>query len=609
MIPVPLFLEELARLGLQAVLNGFWQGLLLTAAVAAGLRLIRFGSAATRHLIWMATLLVVVALPLAALLRSQPAPAAVPAPVTALHVEGAGGVPAEARGVAAMDHSAARVSTSPRSWRIEVPSGGWVVLLLGFGLLVAAARMGRVVWALRRLRQLKRASHPLAPPHRAQLERVRDEHLGRAVELRVSERIGTPLTLGFLHPAILFPARLLEELRPEELLQVTLHELAHVRRGDAWTNLAQRLLEAVFFFHPAVYWIGRRLELERELACDDYVVAHAAGERAYARCLTRLAELSVAARYARLAPGAASRGSQLTHRVRALLAPDRARRGRRSVVAASLLVAGMAVGGMALVRSGPEIGIRAQERPSQAAAPSLPAVSGPERSLHELAPREHREDRLLAAPRSESGSGDAAPPVQPVPPAAEVAPARLTMGGVRRPSSGGPVVAVTGSTGRVEPLLDPLLPAPLPDAAARPSDASLACPAAAGTGECEVAPEELVAAQEPVLAGADQDPAENAEQAGSDASSGAPSVARTGGRGVNIGIAVAVPFLPRTRPARGVARPIPTGMPPQATGQPSPTMNMVEAIRGERVEVAGGIRLRIGGGTSWRSSARPAPPW
>jgi beta-lactamase regulating signal transducer with metallopeptidase domain len=69
-----------------------------------------------------------------------------------------------------------------------------------------------------------------------------------------------------------------------------LHELAHLRRYDDWTNLAQKLVKALFFFHPAVWWIEKQVSLEREMACDDAVLAETASPRAYAECLAHLAE-------------------------------------------------------------------------------------------------------------------------------------------------------------------------------------------------------------------------------------------------------------------------------------------------------------------------------
>jgi len=80
----------------------------------------------------------------------------------------------------------------------------------------------------------------------------------------------------------------LRELSPEELRVVLLHEFAHLRRWDDWTNLLQKLVRTIFFFHPAVWWIERRLSLEREMACDEAVLAETENPQAYAECLVSL---------------------------------------------------------------------------------------------------------------------------------------------------------------------------------------------------------------------------------------------------------------------------------------------------------------------------------
>lgn len=312
MVPFAAWLEEPARIAGQALVNGIWQGVLLTAVVALVLERLRRINAATRHAVWCAALVAVVTLPVVAFLTE-------PAGDAARQVSSGVG--------AFQQHYAGTARTQTlgsNGWTIQVPSGPWLVLLLGFGLLVACARLSRVVMALRDLRRLKRESAPVPAPYRLQLESLlRSAPAGRIPDLRLSNEIRTPVTVGFVHPAILLPTQLLAELEKEELAQIALHELSHVRRRDDWTNLAQRLAEAVFWFHPAVRWIESRLDIERELACDDYAVAVIPGERSYARCLTHLAELAVASRSGTLAPGAAPRTSQLTRRVRALLEPNR----------------------------------------------------------------------------------------------------------------------------------------------------------------------------------------------------------------------------------------------------------------------------------------------
>src|SRR5258707_5357457 len=90
----------------------------------------------------------------------------------------------------------------------------------------------------------------------------------------------------------IFPDWVLQELSAEELKVVLLHEFAHLRRFDDWTNLLQKLVRTIFFFHPAVWWIERKLSLEREMACDEVVLAETENAQAYAECLVSLAEKS-----------------------------------------------------------------------------------------------------------------------------------------------------------------------------------------------------------------------------------------------------------------------------------------------------------------------------
>ena len=77
---------------------------------------------------------------------------------------------------------------------------------------------------------------------------------------------------GLRHPAILIPAALLAELHDDELDQIGLHETAHLARHDDFALIAQRAIEAMFAVHPVVRWIARRIDLEREIACDDFVL-------------------------------------------------------------------------------------------------------------------------------------------------------------------------------------------------------------------------------------------------------------------------------------------------------------------------------------------------
>jgi beta-lactamase regulating signal transducer with metallopeptidase domain len=112
----------------------------------------------------------------------------------------------------------------------------------------------------------------------------------RQVSLRISEHIQGPLAQGIVRLLIILPASALMALSPEQLEAVLAHELAHVRRADYLWNLIQTMVETLFFFHPAVWWVGRRVRQQRELCCDDVAVQSCADPLVYATALLRLEE-------------------------------------------------------------------------------------------------------------------------------------------------------------------------------------------------------------------------------------------------------------------------------------------------------------------------------
>jgi beta-lactamase regulating signal transducer with metallopeptidase domain len=112
----------------------------------------------------------------------------------------------------------------------------------------------------------------------------------RRVSLLISEHIQGPLAMGIVRAVILLPASTLMALSPEQLEAVLAHELAHIRRADYVWNLAQTTVETLFFFHPAVWWLGHRVRHHRELCCDDLAVQSCGDAVVYATALLRLEE-------------------------------------------------------------------------------------------------------------------------------------------------------------------------------------------------------------------------------------------------------------------------------------------------------------------------------
>jgi beta-lactamase regulating signal transducer with metallopeptidase domain len=112
----------------------------------------------------------------------------------------------------------------------------------------------------------------------------------RRLDLLVCERISGPLAMGVFRSVVLLPVSALTHLSPDQLEVVLAHELAHIRRGDYLWNMIQTAVETLFFFHPAVWWLGGHLRQQRELCCDDVALACCADPVVYATALLRLEE-------------------------------------------------------------------------------------------------------------------------------------------------------------------------------------------------------------------------------------------------------------------------------------------------------------------------------
>ncbi|MEO7145816.1 MAG: M56 family metallopeptidase, partial [Bryobacteraceae bacterium] len=226
---------------------------------------------------------------------------------------------------------------------LRVPDGDWPRAALFVWGLCALCLLARLSLSYSVLKGLKSRGSSMA---------TGDLPLGRrGIRVLVSTETSTPLAAGLRHPAIVIPAALRARLSEAELRQIILHEAAHLARYDDWSNLAQKLIQAVFWLHPVVYWIGRRLNLEREIACDDRVLAVTGRPRSYAECLARLAELAVWRRSSVLATGAADNKPHLSRRIELLL--DRTRNiapsvsVRRFLIAVAALVVAVVAAGSA----------------------------------------------------------------------------------------------------------------------------------------------------------------------------------------------------------------------------------------------------------------------
>jgi beta-lactamase regulating signal transducer with metallopeptidase domain len=203
---------------------------------------------------------------------------------------------------------------------LTISSSGAVYLLAAWASISAVwlMRLGMGLWQIAKLRR-SCEQVDLATLH-PELEAVLKQFAPvREVRLCISDRVQAPAAVGFFRPAIVLPSWALTDLSLEDLKVTLLHELAHLRRWDDWTNLFQKVMKAVLFFHPAVWWIEGRLALEREMACDDLVLEQTANPKAYAASLISFAEKIHQGRELALVHAVVGRVKQISRRVTRIL--------------------------------------------------------------------------------------------------------------------------------------------------------------------------------------------------------------------------------------------------------------------------------------------------
>lgn len=287
------------------LVHSVWQAAAVAALLALVLGASRRARPAVRYAISLAALGATVVLPVSTVLWLAPIPAdegagrgvhrigrqaGMPVAVRPSHPAGsASQVGPTLEQVAGAPSRLAPLGTRVRAEVAAALPG--VVLLWAAGLLISAARLAGGLVTLRRL--VRDESIPPSGALRALAHRlVRRMRIRGPVTIRESARVQVPLVIGWTRPLILVPAALVTGLSPAELEALVAHELAHIRRYDILANLAQRAIETVFFFHPAVWWIAARVREERENCCDDLAVRACGGDAAtYASALLALEEL------------------------------------------------------------------------------------------------------------------------------------------------------------------------------------------------------------------------------------------------------------------------------------------------------------------------------
>jgi len=169
-----------------------------------------------------------------------------------------------------------------------LPLSTWIAGIYLAGLLLMMARVIRgYLWSSK----IRRNGQPVQEGHwpDALTQAITTMKLRTKPAMIWSKKVTSPVVTGILRPMIVLPVSLMSGLPKEQAIAVLSHELAHLRRCDHLIVVGQRLLEALFFFHPAVWFLSRRLDQEREKACDDLVIKAGHYRADYAEALVKIA--------------------------------------------------------------------------------------------------------------------------------------------------------------------------------------------------------------------------------------------------------------------------------------------------------------------------------
>ena len=165
----------------------------------------------------------------------------------------------------------------------------WLVELWFLGVVLFSVRTLGGIAILERLR--RKSATPLSHTLLAGCHELQwAMRLERVVRYCESAHIGAPAVLGWFRPVVMLPVNAITGLSEAQLRAVIAHELAHIKRYDAFVNLFQIAAESVLFYHPAVWWLNKRIRAERENCCDDAAIAVCGSPVEYARALTLMEE-------------------------------------------------------------------------------------------------------------------------------------------------------------------------------------------------------------------------------------------------------------------------------------------------------------------------------
>jgi bla regulator protein blaR1 len=280
-----LFLS-LARSAVPAVANHLWQSTIFAGLVILTMLLLRNCKASVRYGLWLAASLKFF-IPFSILialggLLPKPQRAAVVRQIawsTAIDVAGQPfsdfQTPLDSRGTA-------RLTSRIAAWTPAILAALW---LMGT---TAVLSLWYRKW--RRVQAIRRRAVPVENGREVEVLRQLERRIGKRdrIMLLSTREMIEPGVVGISHPVLLWPHQLSDQLEKEHVEAILAHESMHVRRNDNLAAALHMFVEALFWFHPLVWWIERRLVEERERACDEAVVQLSGRPEAYAEGLLKV---------------------------------------------------------------------------------------------------------------------------------------------------------------------------------------------------------------------------------------------------------------------------------------------------------------------------------
>jgi beta-lactamase regulating signal transducer with metallopeptidase domain len=356
------------HLAASALMHFVWQGAALALVLLAAVKALNVQAARTRYLMSVGTFFAMAVAPVLTIGVSRydadgwTTPATAAGPIRISAAEGPGVIASAER-----EHGLARSDRRPA--RVEF----YVLSLWLAGVAVFGARLaigcGFAWW-------IRHDSLPLPAGFEPCVRRVgfrlRLDVAGRVLLCR---RIGHSVAVGFIRPVVLIPAAWLSQLPPEVIEAAIAHELAHIRRWDLWINLFQRLVESLLFYHPAIWWLSRRIRLEREMCCDE-IAFEFVGRAAYARSLESIAAISAG----ELLIGASileGNKMNLLHRIRHVLGTETCQATSNCCAAGFVAMIFLFAAAAALTPESEPLGAAVKADQSQKAAPPATPPQAP----------------------------------------------------------------------------------------------------------------------------------------------------------------------------------------------------------------------------------------